>query len=158
MLCQGPTTVYRLLRGGEWFCGVNQLHPNTVYPFLKRYLQRGWITRKEEPGQRGRTRSVCTITPAGRAALVEKVKAFSTSDAGSADAFRLCVGLFGHLEKGDRQQILAARDRYLQYRIEELRELDRQPGSQYWSVLTTKFLVHAFELERKWINELIRSI
>lgn len=138
------------------FCGVNRLRNNTIYPFLKRSLQQRWITEWAEMGERGKPRSVCGLTSTGWEALVGKLKEFPDSDASSGDVFRLCVGLFRLLRRPDRERILTARDGYLQYRIQQFRELDFEeiPPSLQWRIPTTRFFVEQLELERKWISQL----
>ena len=87
------------------------MHNNLVYPLLRRFIAHKWVTQRKTAGQRGQTRQVYSLTPLGRAALVARIRQFE--DASSAQGFRLRVGLFDLLDSAAREQILAAREKYL---------------------------------------------
>ncbi len=72
------------------------MHNNLVYPLLRRFVSQKWVTQRKTAGQRGQTRQVYSLTPLGRAALVDRLQQFD--DASSAEAFRLRVGLFELLD------------------------------------------------------------
>src|SRR6201996_2717368 len=97
LLLEGPKHGYRLKQEAAMFTSQQQLHNNTVYPLLNRFLENGWITQREAEGERGQTRLLYELTDAGRKALVEKLNEFSEADAANEHAFRLRVGLFGQL-------------------------------------------------------------
>ncbi len=80
LLVESPKHGYRLKQDAAMFAGAQQLHNNTVYPLLKRFMKQGWITQKETEGDRGQTRLLYALTPAGRSALIEKLAEFPEAD------------------------------------------------------------------------------
>src|SRR6266567_7787103 len=99
-----PKHGYRLKQEAAMFAEEQHLHNNTIYPLLKRFLKSGWITQQQADGERGQTRLLYALTPAGRQALVDKLSAFSQVDAINPHAFRLRVGLFGELDTPTRER------------------------------------------------------
>jgi DNA-binding PadR family transcriptional regulator len=136
--------------------GQELLHNNLVYPLLRRFTAKGWVTRRRVPGERGQTRQQYAITARGRKELIDRLSAFTEQDARMADAFRLRVGMFQLLEPDVRLRILDLREQWLGTRVERLKgiqanfELDR-----YAAEVTSQFLADtANELE--WIAHLRR--
>jgi DNA-binding PadR family transcriptional regulator len=158
MLREGPKHGYRLKQDAALLSGAQQLHNNTVYPLLKRYLTKGWITKRETDGERGQTRLLYELTKTGTKALIEKLTEFSPADAASGPAFRLHVGLFGLLDKPARERILSLRDEYLSERLGQLRKISNVPGIGEWAASTVGFVTKELRLERKWISQLMEHI
>jgi DNA-binding PadR family transcriptional regulator len=158
LLLEGPKHGYRLKQDAAMFASQQQLHNNTVYPLLGRFLKNGWITQREADGERGQTRLLYELTDAGRVALVEKLNDFSESDAANEHAFRLRVGLFGELKPADRERILHLRDKFLAVRAERMSKIAGAHVLQGWPALTFEFVASELTLERKWIAELLTRI
>jgi DNA-binding PadR family transcriptional regulator len=158
LLVEGPKHGYRLKQDAAMLAGVQRLHNNTVYPLLKRFQKNGWITKNQAEGERGQTRLMYALTPAGRKELVEKLADFPESEVASAPAFRLRVGLFDELERADRERILRLRDEYLAARLERVRLIGKSREIGFWGSNTVAFVVKELQLERKWIQHLMEQI
>ena len=134
--------------------GQGVLHNNLVYPLLRRFMDQGWVTRRESRGERGQTRLRYLITAAGKRELVARLSAFGAQDARSSDAFRLRVGLFQLLTLHIREAILAHREKYLTERIQHLQMLQQNfPLNHY-----AKEVVTQFSVEMKSELKCIRSL
>lgn len=158
MLLEGPKHGYRLKQDAVMFSASQQLHNNTVYPLLKRYLDNGWITKREAGGERGQTRLLYSLTPSGKLALTEKLIDFSPGDASSAPAFRLRVGLFDLLSREDRERILRLRDDFLAARLKRVQQVGKSRELGFWPGSTVAFVITELQLERRWIARLITQI
>ena len=154
LLLEGPKHGYRLKQEAAMFASQQQLHNNTVYPLLNRFLENGWITQREAEGERGQTRLLYQLTDAGRKALVEKLNEFSEADAANAQAFRLRVGLFGLLAPEDRRRILELRDQHLQSRLQRMEQIAAGRQLQGWPAKTFNYVSGELAMERKWIAQM----
>jgi DNA-binding PadR family transcriptional regulator len=158
LLLETPKHGYRLKQEAAMFAGEQQLHNNTVYPLLKRFLKSGWITQKEAGGERGQTRLLYALTLAGKQALVDKLSEFSEADAINPHAFHLRVGLFGELDRPTRERILRLRDDHLAVRLSRLRQIAQAHVIEGWPASTMNHLTKELQLERKWIAQLMTQI
>jgi DNA-binding PadR family transcriptional regulator len=158
LLLEGPKHGYRLKQDAAMFSSEQQLHNNTIYPLLKRFMKSGWITQKQADGDRGQTRLLYALTPSGKQALTDKLRDFSESDIPNPHAFRLRVGLFGQLSKPTRQRILELRDDYLAARLARLRQIAKAHVIDGWPASTMAHITKELQLERKWIARLMTQI
>lgn len=158
LLLAGPKHGYRLKQEAALLSGVQQLHNNTVYPLLRRYVEQGWITQTVAEGERGQTRLLYSLTTAGLSALTEKLAAFTEDDATSAPAFRLRVGLFSCLGRPDRERILNMREEFLAARFKRLEEIGASHSMDKWATSTAKFAASEIAHEREWIAELMTQL
>jgi len=158
LLLEGAKHGYRLKQDAAMFASQQELHNNTVYPLLKRFLKDGWISQREAEGERGQTRLLYELTEAGREALIEKLNNFSESDASSEDAFRLRVGLFSQLQPADRERILHLRDSHLVASLERMEQIAAAHKMEGWSARTFEYVLNEKKEERKWIAELMNRI
>src|SRR5579884_2138594 len=94
ILLDGPQHGYALKKRAGLVLGQRELHNNTVYPLLNRFIERGWVSQKEREGERGQTRLVYSITPAGRRELIERLSQFDEKQAFSENEFHLRVAMF----------------------------------------------------------------
>lgn len=140
------------------FASQQQLHNNTVYPLLNRFLKNGWISQREAEGQRGQTRLLYELTDAGRQALAQKLNNFSEEDAVNEHAFRLRVGLFSQLQPSDRERILRLRDTHLVARLKRMEQIAAAHEMDGWSARTFEHVFHEVKEERRWIAELMTRI
>jgi DNA-binding PadR family transcriptional regulator len=153
-LLAGPKHGYQLKREAGMIFGQGVLHNNLVYPLLRRFMDQGWVTRREAAGERGQTRLRYVITPAGRRELVVKLSAFSDQDARSSDAFRLRVALFQLLDPKIRESILERRTTYLAARLQHLQVLEQSfPLNRYAGEVISQFSAET-KSELKWIRRL----
>jgi DNA-binding PadR family transcriptional regulator len=112
------------------FSSEQQLHNNTIYPLLKRFLKSGWITQRKADGDQ--TRLLYALTPSGKQALADKLSDFSESDIPNPQAFRLRIGLFDQLNKPTRQRILELRDGHLAARLSRIRQITKAHIIEGW--------------------------
>ena len=158
LLLEGPKHGYRIKQEAARFTSQGQLHNNTVYPLLNRFLKTGWITQREADGERGQTRLLYEITDAGRQALRAKLNEFSEADAADQNSFRLRVGLFGLLEPAERETILQLRDTHLAAMVVRLRQIEQAHVMEGWPAMTFGYVLAEREHERAWIAELMTKI
>jgi DNA-binding PadR family transcriptional regulator len=158
LLLEGPKHGYRLKQDAAMFASQQQLHNNTVYPLLSRFLKNGWITQRETEGERGQTRLLYELTDAGRGALVEKLNDFSETDVVNDSAFQLRVGLFSQLEAKDRERILRLRDECLQQRLERMARIGNARELTGWPKETFDYVANKAERERQWIAQLMTKV
>ena len=64
-LLDGPQHGWALKKLAGLLSGSGDMHNNLVYPLLKKFVGEGWVRRRSEPGQRGRIRSVYSLTSRG---------------------------------------------------------------------------------------------
>jgi DNA-binding PadR family transcriptional regulator len=158
LLLEGPKHGYRLKQEAAMFSSEQQLHNNTIYPLLKRYLKSGWITQKQADGERGQTRLMYALTLAGRQALVQKLTDYTETDASNPHAFRLRVGLFDQLDTSTRQRILELRDNHLAARLGRIREIAKAHVIEGWPASSMQHVTKEIQVERKWIAQLMTQI
>jgi DNA-binding PadR family transcriptional regulator len=158
LLLEGPKHGYRLKQEAAMFSSEQQLHNNTIYPLLKRFLKNGWITQEQADGERGQTRLLYALTPSGKQTLTDKLSDFSDSDIANPHAFRLRVGLFGQLDTPTRRRILELRDNYLATRLDRLRQIAKAHTIEGWPASSMQHVTKEVQLERKWIAQLMTQI
>jgi DNA-binding PadR family transcriptional regulator len=154
MLLEGPKHGYRLKQEAGTIFGQGELHNNLVYPLLRRFRARGWVTRKTVPGERGQKRQQYALTPLGRRTLLGRVREFSEQEARSADAFRARVGFFGLLAAEDRERILRARADALEQRDQKLATLQKAMKLDVYGSEAVAFMRAQIAVERSWIGRL----
>jgi DNA-binding PadR family transcriptional regulator len=156
MMLDEPKHGYQLKREAGWILGQQALHNNLVYPMLKRFLDEGWVSKKAVAGERGQTRQQYALTAEGRRTLLERLNAFSESDAASEQAFHLRVGLFSVLKDDARKLILARRESYLQGRDRKLETLQGQMELGKFGGEVVRHMRKQIELEQDWVRHLRR--
>jgi DNA-binding PadR family transcriptional regulator len=158
LLTEGPKHGYRLKQDAAMFSGEQQLHNNTIYPLLKRFLKSGWITQKQADGERGQTRLLYALTASGKEALVQKLSDFTEADAIKPHAFLLRVGLFDLLDTPTRRRILELRDAHLIARLDRLKQIAKAHTIEGWPASSMQHITKEVQLERKWIAQLMTQI
>ena len=155
-LLAGPQHGYSLKRQAGLILGQETLHNNLVYPLLRRFMAKKWVSKKEVPGERGQMRQLYSITSLGRKELISRLSSFTDQDARTSNQFRFRVGMFQVIEPEARMRILDAREQYLSARIEKISaiqenfDLDRYSGE-----ITNRFLIES-HAELDWIAHLRR--
>lgn len=155
-LLAGPQHGYSLKRQAGLILGQETLHNNLVYPLLRRFMAKKWVSKKEVPGERGQMRQLYSITSLGRKELISRLSSFTNQDARTSNQFRFRVGMFQVIEPEARMRILDAREQYLSARIEKISaiqenfDLDRYSGE-----ITNRFLIES-RAELDWIAHLRR--
>jgi DNA-binding PadR family transcriptional regulator len=154
ILAGGPKHGYALKKQAGMALGQPDMHNNLVYPLLRRFVAHKWVTQRKTAGERGQTRQVYSLTAPGRAALVDRLRQFD--DASSAEAFRLRVGLFEILDPFAREQILTAREKYLQGREQRFVALETGMDLGRYGGEVTRFMGEQIRTEQAWIARLRR--
>ena len=155
-LLPGPKHGYSIKRQAGLILGQEKLHNNLVYPLLRRFMTKKWVTKKEVPGERGQTRQLYSITPLGRKELISQLSNFTEQDARASDQFRFRVGMFQVIEPDARMRILDTRERYLNSRIEKLSAIQDNFDLDLYSGEVTRRLRGENRAELDWIAHLRR--
>jgi DNA-binding PadR family transcriptional regulator len=153
-LLGGPQHGYALKKKAGLIFGEGALHNNLVYPLLRRFESRGWITRRKTPGKRGQTRLEYSLSPGGREELIRRVAEFNEKQALSAEEFRLRVGFFGLLRTDARQRMLEAREKALRAQAEKFRHLEEELDLGTYGGEVVSFLRRQIHAELAWIGRL----
>jgi DNA-binding PadR family transcriptional regulator len=157
-LLRAPAYGYALKKTAGLIFGNRVMHPNIVYPLLKKFVQDGWVEQTPVPGERGQTRKQYRITPAGRKYLLEQLSLFTERDASDDGAFLFRVAFFDAFPKQKRLEILDARRLFLNSRGIDLAELSQEtPGKSFGTVALDRVraLVHD---ELRWIRKIEQQI
>ena len=153
-LLREPAYGYALKKTAGLIFGSRAMHPNVVYPSLKRFMQNGWVEQDSTPGDRGQTRKQYRITAAGRKYLFEQLGTYGEQDASDDGAFLFRVALFDALPKQNRQAILAARKLFLTSRSEQLAELREATQPKSFGGMALDRLQTVVQDELRWIHKL----
>jgi len=156
MLLPGPKHGYQLKREAGLILGQQTLHNNLVYPLLRQFMSKKWVRQKTVPGERGQTRNQYSLTALGRKELHTRLCRFSEKDARSAEGFSLRVGMFQFLEPEVRLQIINAREKFLQGRIANLKNVQTNFPLDPYAGVVTSYMRDQAETELNWIARLRR--
>src|SRR5580700_6154112 len=107
-LLAGPQHGYALKKTVGLLTSRRDLHNNLVYPLLRRFVENGWVSKRQSAGQRGQTREIYALTSKGKQELLRRLADFPPNQVASENAFRFRVGLFGILDLETRNRILAS--------------------------------------------------
>jgi len=157
-LLPGPRHGYALKKQASLVTGRGEMHNNLIYPLLRRFQEKSWITKRAAPGQRGQTRSMYTLTKKGKQELLRRLGQFSQKEAASENNFRLRVGLFDFLDPETRQRILSERDAWLTSRQERVARLSTALNAGRWGGEVLSFLAQQIRMERNWISRMKRIV
>src|SRR5271170_1896686 len=105
-LLEGPKHGYALKKQAGLMSGQAEMHNNLVYPLLRRFVENGWVSKRQAAGQRGQTREVYTLTVKGKKEIVRRAAQFTTAEASSESEFALRVGLFSVLDGAQREAVV----------------------------------------------------
>jgi DNA-binding PadR family transcriptional regulator len=156
-LIEGPKHGYALKKTVGMITGHGEMHNNVVYPLLRRFVSKGWVTRRSAEGQRGQTRELYALTVKGRRALLRILSEFDEKAAASANAFRLRVGLFPLLAPAARENVLEQRTKWLTKREENLDRIAAATEVRGWGAEVIAFLRLETRREKNWIERLRRK-
>jgi DNA-binding PadR family transcriptional regulator len=154
MLLGGPQHGYALKKQAGMLAGKPSLHNNLVYPWLRRFVQKGWVHQRAAAGKRGQTRLVYSITAKGRQALLDRLVKFQQADARSSEAFGLRVGLFDFLPAESRREILFLRREHLQSLDERFASLQRKMDLGKYGEEVVRFKRAGIAAEIAWMERI----
>jgi DNA-binding PadR family transcriptional regulator len=155
-LLPGPKHGYLLKRQAGLVLGQKELHSNLVYPLLRRFMTRKWVSKKSAPGERGQTRQLYSLTALGRKELISRLSTFTDQDAGVSNEFRFRVGMFQVIEPEARIRILDTRERYLRTRIQKLTAIQQSFDLDLYSGEVTGRFLNDSQAELGWTEHLRR--
>jgi DNA-binding PadR family transcriptional regulator len=153
-LLYAPAYGYSLKKTAGLLYGGKTLHPNILYPLLKKFVQNGWVEQSSVAGERGQTRKQYQITAAGKQHLHEQLSAFSADDVRDYRAFLFRVALFGILPKQKRQEIIDARKLFLNSRVDQLPSLSKALPLDHFGILALDRGISLVQEELRWIDTL----
>jgi DNA-binding PadR family transcriptional regulator len=154
ILLDGPKHGYAIKKQAGRMTGRADMHNNLIYPLLRGFVEKGWVTQRESAGERGQRRQVYAITVSGRRALAESLCSFGPIQARSAEAFRLRVGFFGILAFPRRAEILAKRKAYLESQDGKLARIKGAVEVGRWGGEVIRFVRQQGRRELAWIARL----
>src|ERR1700732_1000838 len=93
-LLPGPQHGYALKKQVGLITGQRAMHNNLVYPLLRRFVENGWVSKRQSAGQRGQTREIYALTSKGKQELMRRLSDDAESEAASDNGFRLALGPF----------------------------------------------------------------
>lgn len=157
-LLSGPQHGYALKKQVGLMSGQREMHNNLVYPLLRRFAGRGWITKRAAAGQRGQTRGIYTLTSKGKQELLHRLGQFTEKEVASENAFHLRVGLFSVLDVETQKRVLAQRDQWLAAREQRLARLASAVDLGFWGGEVVRFRRYQLVAERKWISRLNQRV
>jgi DNA-binding PadR family transcriptional regulator len=154
LLLEAPQHGYALKKRAGLISGSADMHNNLVYPLLRRFVGKGWVTRRKSAGERGQTRQVYALTAAGRRALLDRIRDFDDAAAASVEEFRIRVGLFPILSPREREEILQNRRAYLAGRDARFEPLQEEMDLGEYGSEVVRFIRQEIKNESTWIERL----
>jgi DNA-binding PadR family transcriptional regulator len=157
-LLGGPRHGYALKKQVGLISGQSEMHNNLVYPLLRRFVERGWVSKRRGPGKRGQTREIYALTNKGKQELLRRLSHFTGKEVSAENGFRLRVGLFNFLDAGASGRILAQREEWLVGRELRLARLSDALDLGSWGGEVVGFMLDQIRAERQWIVRLKRKL
>jgi DNA-binding PadR family transcriptional regulator len=153
-LLRSPAYGYALKETAGLIFGSRAMHPNVVYPLLKKFMQNGWVEQSSTPGDRGQTRKQYRITAPGKKYLLEQLSTFGEQDAADDGAFLFRVAFFDAFPKEKRRAILASRTLFLTSRSAQLAELREATQPRSFGGIALDRVLGLVQDELRWIHKL----
>jgi PadR family transcriptional regulator len=157
-LLPGPSYGYAIKKTAGMSQGKPELHPNIVYPLLRRFVSRGWVSQRVVPGERGQDRKLYRLTEGGRAELKRRLEAFDEGTAANSDQFLVRAGLFDLITPQARERVLQLRRAHLESAEQQLRALRRGAQPSGFPVLVLEFARRRMTQELDLIDQLERRV
>ncbi len=85
-----------------------------LYPAIARLERQGLLARRQEPGETGQPRQVLSLTAAGEAELLRRLRAPSDVDISDRNHFFTWLAFLAYLPAEDQRAILARRLAFLE--------------------------------------------
>ena len=157
-LLRGPTHGYALKKMAGISQGTRDLHPNVVYPALREFVRRGWISQKRVPGERGQDRKQYSLTLAGRDELIRRLEQVDESTAADRGEFLMRASLCELMSPAARSRLLRLRGSHLNERLRQLQAFraDAEPANIPTFVLD--FVLSGLNHELRWLALLERRV
>jgi DNA-binding PadR family transcriptional regulator len=153
-MLRAPVYGYALKKIAGLTYGGREMHPNIVYPLLKKFVHNGWVHQTSTPGERGQTRKQYHITASGKRYLFAQLSTFTELDASNNGAFLLRVALFDVLSKPKQLEVLEARRLFLISRAEQLAMLAEEATPIPFGAIALDRVRSVVQDELRWIRKL----
>jgi DNA-binding PadR family transcriptional regulator len=157
VLRNGPVHGYELKRRVQRPT-LRPLSNNSLYPLLRRFEERGAVTKQVETTQGRPARNTYAITDAGRALFHELITTLGPDEAGQDEDFLLRVGFFAEMTPAERLGVLTARDAALEEQMASAAELlahVQDPAG--WRSLSMRHLIDRLARDRAFVAELVEA-
>lgn len=155
VLRNGPMHGYELKRRVQRPT-LRPLSNNSLYPLLRRFEERGAVTKEIQTTAGYPARNTYAITAAGRALFHERISTLTPEEAGRDEDFLLRVGFFAEMTPAERRELLGARDAALQEQLAQATALVahvRDPEG--WRALSMRHLIDRLGRDRAFVAELV---
>lgn len=135
---------------------LRPLSNNSLYPLLRRFEERGVVTKQVETTEGRPSRNVYAITPTGHTHFHELITTLNADEAGRDEDFLLRVGFFAEMTSSERLGVLAARDSALEEQMSQATSLlahVRDPEG--WRTRSMRHLLDRLARDRAFVAELV---
>jgi Predicted transcriptional regulators len=141
------------------FSACTRISNNTIYPILKKFVTRGYITKREEPQEGKPDRYVYEITEPGRRNFIQTLNTVTDTLSFDRDEFFIRVSFFHLMMPDVRRRVLENRLAFIREAIETAKTLNDEGGLYCQrSEEGREFLFGLYRLEIGTIAELERRI
>ncbi len=96
---------------------TGHFHPpsdGALYPAIARMERQGWLVRQQEPGKAGLPRQVLSLTQAGEAELLRRLRSPGEVDISDRNRFFTLLAFLKYLSAQEQRDILARRLAFLE--------------------------------------------
>ena len=155
VLRNGPVHGYELKRRVQRPT-LRPLSNNSLYPLLRRFEERGAVTKQVETTEGRPARNTYAITAAGRELFHELITTLTADEAGQDEDFLLRVGFFAEMTVAERLGVLSARDAALEEQMAQATELlasVQDPAG--WRTRSMRHLLDRLARDRAFVAELV---
>jgi DNA-binding PadR family transcriptional regulator len=158
VLRNGPVHGYELKRRVQRPT-LRPLSNNSLYPLLRRFEERGAVTKQVETTEGRPARNTYAITPVGHALFHELVTTLSPDQAGRDEDFLLRLGFFDEMTSDERLGLLSARDAALEEQMTQATQLlaaVKDPAG--WRTRSMRHLLDRLARDRAFVAELVDAV
>lgn len=138
---------------------LRPLSNNSLYPLLRRFEERGAVTKQVQTTQGRPARNTYAITAAGHALFHELITTLTPDEAGREEDFLLRVGFFAEMTSSERLGVLSARDAALGEQIAQATQLLAQVRDpEGWRSRSMRHLLDRLARDRDFVAELVEVV
>jgi DNA-binding PadR family transcriptional regulator len=159
LLAESPLHGYELRKRLNSMLGtLRAFSYGSLYPTLRRFQARGWVTADNDSGRSGRSKVVYSLTAEGKERFAELLDEAGPS-AWEDETFSVHFSFFAQTDPEARLRILEGR----RTRLEEKRERFRGAGTRTrqrvdrYTLELQRHGLESVEREVRWLNELIAT-
>jgi DNA-binding PadR family transcriptional regulator len=157
-LLVGPTYGYAIKKTAGMSRGMREMHPNVVYPLLRKFVECGWVSQTSAPGERGQERKQYSLTNSGRAELVRRLEDFDESAARDSGEFLIRASLFNLMAPQSRVRVLELRRRHVEESRQQLLALRTERKPTGFTAAVLDFTASRMQHELRWLKQLEKHV